>query len=458
MIMVFNFFEKVEQKFIKGYVMKAGMRNSFFLMPVLGIFVGVSFAASPTVEVGTWGNFAKGAISHTFDDYPYTGTLQQVGSGQEAFDAKKLHMTLFVITKSVTDWTKLNDAFKKGHEIASHTQTHGSNASELGPSQQDIKKNVPGEMCVSLAYPNGTTIAGALQTYIAARTIQGRTNAKTPGDFSQIATQGVGMGSGNYETVVTNESTDMNKLADEAASGNKWATAMHHGIGGSSDPKHSWAFTDVGEMAKHLDYLDKNRSKIWCETFGNVARYIKEREAAKVTVKSSDAKSVTVTLTDNLADSIYNFPLSLRFECPTGWTESTAKQGTKVMPDTIITDATSSKKYVMFQAVPNKGDVIVSSGKDDTSVAMERFFGFGSNQVSPVKRLHGELIIDQSQFSGPGAAVTLFNLQGKELARYNLSGSASRVTLPIDKINRSALIVRISSANKSYVCTVLPQS
>ena len=243
-------------------------------MFIFSVFLMNASAADPTFEIGTWGNFCQGAVSHTFDDYPYTGTLQQVGTGQAAFDAKGLHMTLFVITGSVTDWSKLKAASAKGHEIASHSVTHASNASELIPSQDAIKKNVPGEMCVSIAYPNGNAIAGCLKNYIAARNIQGANNPKTPSDFAQINTQGFGVGAGNYK----NDAASMNSWADAAASGNKWGTAMHHGIGNANDPKHSWAMTNIDEMVKHLDYLDKNRNKIWCETFGNVARYIKERD------------------------------------------------------------------------------------------------------------------------------------------------------------------------------------
>jgi hypothetical protein len=45
-------------------------------------------AAEEPFEIGTWGNFCKGAISHTFDDYPTSSTNQQVASGQAAFDEK----------------------------------------------------------------------------------------------------------------------------------------------------------------------------------------------------------------------------------------------------------------------------------------------------------------------------------------------------------------------------------
>jgi hypothetical protein len=86
-----------------------------------------------------------------------------------------------------------------------------------------------------------------------------------------------------------------------------WATFCHHGIGSEN---HGYAVTKIDAVKSHLAYLDKNRDKIWCETFGNVARYIKERDKASLTVKSSTDNQITVSLTDDLADSIFNYPLT----------------------------------------------------------------------------------------------------------------------------------------------------
>ena len=93
----------------------------------------------------------------------------------------------------------------------------------------------------------------------------------------------------------------LNSFADEAANKNGWGVYCHHGIGSDG---HSWAVTNLNAMKEHLNYLDRNRDKIWCETFGNVARYIKERDAASLTVESSEPNQIKVKLTDNLPDNL----------------------------------------------------------------------------------------------------------------------------------------------------------
>jgi hypothetical protein len=298
-------------------------------------------------------------------------------------------------------------------------------------------------MCVSFAYPNGTAVSGVLNRYIAARNISGSVNAKSPSNFAQINTQGFGVP--NY----SNDANSMNSLADKAISGNQWATAMHHGIG---EDKHDWAATSLDAMKTHLDYLDKNRAKIWCETFGNVARYIRERDAAKVTVKSSDANSITVQITDGLADSIFNYPLTLRTTLPSGWTTAAVKQETKAVWDTIVT--ASSKQYIMFHAVPDGGDIVLS--KDATGIA-DRSLRAVWSIGNPITRHRGSIIIDAQKFGNAHFNVTIFNVQGKLLAHYRHSFQGSNAVIPINTFKNETFFVKIAGVNPTYTEKFIPQ-
>jgi hypothetical protein len=416
---------------------------------VLGLLFSIASATTPTFTIGTWGNFSTCAISHTFDDYGMSGlgNITNASTGRGAFDLYGFHMTIFVVTNDMSNWAPLDSAFVHGHEIASHTQTHSSSASELSPSQQAIKQNVKGEMCATIAYPNCNTPgdASVLNYYIAGRNCTATTNAKSPTNFAQINSKMFGVGSCNCP----NDSASLSSFASSAVSSNGWAVYCHHGIGSDS---HSWAVTSLDAIKAHLKYLNNNRSTYWVETFGNVARYIKERDAATVTVKSSSSSQITITVTDNLADSIFNYPLSIRCELPSGWSDPVVKQNNKTMQDTIVT--VSSKQYLMFQAVPNGGDVVLTGGSVNV---LNRFAESDLNGTVPVKKVRSTLIIDTKQFAGSAVSVTLINLQGKELARYNLAGTGRTYSLPIDKISRSVFIARVFGAGKTYMVTFLPQ-
>src|SRR5690554_8232597 len=98
--------------------MKSRKLNKWGLAVLLNALMVPALAGveSP-FEVGTWGNFCDGAISHTFDD----NTAGQISSAQPLFDEKGFKMTFFICTGWGADWDNLKKAFEKGHEIGSHT-------------------------------------------------------------------------------------------------------------------------------------------------------------------------------------------------------------------------------------------------------------------------------------------------------------------------------------------------
>ncbi len=224
----------------------------------------------------------------------------------------------------------------------------------------------------------------------------------------------------------------------------------HHGIG-QENPAHGWATTDLNAMKGHLDYLDQNRSKIWIETFGNVARYIRERDSASVTKKDSIEGKFTISVTDNLPDSIYDYPLTIRRPLPDGWTTAYVKQDGKAMDDTIVT--VESKQYVMFKAVPDGGDVTIS--KDSGGVAVSSILRTGKSSPAMTIR-NGILQIDRQRF-GSDAILAIFTLQGKALGRRTLGAQESRIALPRDVVGGSTLLVSISGAGKRCISPFVPQ-
>ncbi len=399
-------------------------------------------------EIGTWGNFAKGAVSHTFDDWPTSGATQITATGMDAFDEKKIHMTIFVSTDGLTsnNWKSLQTAFSHGHEIGSHNQQHNSNASGVKPSHDAIIKNVPGEKAVSMAYPycEPPGDAEVLKYFIAGRICNEQINNKTPGNFAQIGANGVGAGGGNY----TNDAAGINAIADQAVSKNGWAVYMHHGIGSDT---HSWAITNLNEMKKHLDYLDKNRGRIWAETFGNVARYIKERDAVSLVVKSSTDSKITISLSDNLTDSIFNYPLTIRRLLPDGWTTATVLQMGKPVVDSVVT--IDSKKYIMFHAVPDGGDIVITSGEVSVSRSVS-----GSLIVNPVILNKSLLTIHPESFSSASAiSVSLFNLKGELMTGFSFKNRGTPYSIPVDAFSYSAFVVKVTDGNVTFVSRCLSQ-
>ncbi len=406
------------------------------------LIMSSSAAVQAPFEIGTWGNFCKAAVSQTFDD----NTNGQTGAGQEAFDAKGFKMTIFTSQAFGPDWNKLKSAFAKGHEIASHSVTHSQNMpdAECPTSQNAVREKVPGEMCVTIAYPYCNIPNPQTQLkkcYIAGRICDNQIANKSPSDMYKISAIIAG-------NAGVNNSSSFNSKADEAASKNGWLVWLHHGVGNDG---HGYSNTDLNALKGHLDYLDANRDKFWTETFGNVARYIKERDAASLTVETSTDNLIKVKLTDNLVDSIYNYPLSIRFPLPEGWDENNVRitQDGEDVEDSIVT--VNSKKYVMFKAVPDNGDIIIENG---TMVRKNVLTLVSQNRLVLNKSI---LSFNVDNFSGPVVQATLFDLKGKLIGKYSVNKSGSSVSIPVQTLSNSAVLVKITDGNTTVVSRCLAQ-
>lgn len=411
----------------------------FVSLPMSIVFAGVD----APFEIGTWGNFAKGAVSHTFDDWPNYGATQITVTGMDAFDEKNIHMTIFVSPGWLTmdNWKSLQRAFSHGHEIGSHNQFHDSDAAGVKTSYAATIQNIPGEKAVTIAYPFCIPLGDeeVLKYFIAGRICNELVNNKTPENFAQISAKGIGAGEGNYPDDVAS----INAIADQAANTNGWAVYMHHGIGSDT---HTGATTNIDELKKHLDYLDKNRDKIWAETFGNVARYIKERDAGSLTVKSSTINKITVSLTDSLVDSIFNYPLTIRRPLPDGWEKVAVTQNSKPLDDSIV--IVNSKKYMMFNVIPDGGDIVIAS----IEASINRQMQFTQLVYAAVLNKSKLIIVCPDGFStGSIISISLFNLKGELITGYTFKNRTTPFSVPIEAFSNSAFVVRITDGKKVFV-------
>ena len=117
----------------------------------VGMFaVGAAFAQN--AEIATWSGFRKGAASFTFDD----GAPSHVSDGGPLFDKYGYKATFNVVVNWNPDWSGFGNMAKNGHEIASHSNTHGQN---MSGEEASSKKSIEGKIqqkygIITVAYPN----------------------------------------------------------------------------------------------------------------------------------------------------------------------------------------------------------------------------------------------------------------------------------------------------------------
>ena len=336
------------------------------LIPLLVMFFagcGTVLAGTidPPYEVGTWQGFRTAAITYSFDDNCYNQYLIAI----PMFNQYDYDGTFFLVTDWVTDWTPWQNGAAEGHEMASHTVTHarlkGLNEAdqiyEYSVSQDTINTYIPGNQCRTIAYPNCRSGTESLcaQYYIAGRNCSGGYNLPTPDNFYEIKANICGS-RGSVKSIA-----DFISKNEAAAAAGGWQMYLLHGI--DDDGGYSPLTSTI--LQESLDYLDARRSTYWVSNMLNVVKYIKERDDVSVTEVSNQGNSITVQVTDTLDNAVYNYPITIRRPLPTGWSAATVKQGGQPVDSSIV--AVSGTTYVMFDAVPDGGDVVISEGQGDTT-------------------------------------------------------------------------------------------
>ena len=329
--------------------------SAFIALFMLLSFNDSSFSQSIAApyEVGAWQGFRSAAISYTFDD----NCSNQLALVVPMFNEFNFKLTLFTVINWSPNWTGLQNAIAHGHEVASHTLSHPSLGSlsdsmqtiELANSKSIIDAHITGQQCITLAYPNcvvgNTSIVK--QYYFAARGCSGVIESQSPVNFMNISSIICGA-LGSIKT-----SADFNARANSAASSKGWCVYLLHGI--DSDGGYSPLSSDT--LRASLEYLKSNPQKFWVTSFGNAAKYIRERNAASVSEIHASNDTITCIESDTLDPVIYNCPLTIRRSLPLGWSSAYVVQNGDTIASQIV--QIDSSRYLMFDVLPDNGAIAI---------------------------------------------------------------------------------------------------
>lgn len=334
-------------------------KNLSFVMAVGWVF-SLSLAglaeAQDNMQIATWAGFRSAAASFTFDD----NAPSHVTKVAPEFKKRGYAATFNVVTSWMNQqnaWSNFAGLVADGHEIASHTDSHGSGdlSNELASSKSTINQKITGQDCNTIAYPYCTvpTNGSALKSnYMGGRICDGQVMGKSPSDYFRISAITTGSGDGNNFNDVTQLTGKMQQAKNQGG----WVVFLTHGIQGESNGSATYSPTSLSTITGALDWAKTN--DIWVTTFRNAIMYSKERDKSTIAKKSGNASSETYTLTHSIKDNVsnYDYPLSIRIKNSNNWTTVSGTQGGKAIT-TSIKDG-----YIYFDAVPNGGDIVISSG------------------------------------------------------------------------------------------------
>lgn len=150
------------------------------------------------------------------------------------------------------------------------------------------------------------------------------------------------------QTVYTRTTLDeLNGWVDTAAAGdNIWLVTVHHGIDGIG-----WEAMTREDMEAHFRHVVERERDVWVGTFGDGARYVKERLSAVVTAAVCEkCGAITVTVDHPLDKELFDMPLTLRTAVDPSWEEAKVTQGERAVVVPVVREG--GRSYVMYCAVP----------------------------------------------------------------------------------------------------------
>lgn len=320
-------------------------------------------------EVCLWKDDKYAAISLTIDDNcrpDHDWWLEQA-------DKHGFKLTWFVITDRVggrnsgfdgtwADWQRLADA---GHSIQSHTTNHRAAKKGEPPIPDEdvhamyrdslaaINAHVTNNVACCIAYPRGEPHREiAAQYAIACRGTYGAPSEVNTVDYLNVNEGNYAQG---YINVLLGGEADEPKWLNKADRRFRrgWCAVLHHLVHHGRTKEEIDA--SVAATEAKLANLAKYKDRIWIDTFPAVAKYGQERDTATLKTVSSDAKRISLSLSDRMDDKLFDESLTLKVRLPDDWRTVRATQGGNPVRAVFLSH--DGHSYALVDAVPDRGAV-----------------------------------------------------------------------------------------------------
>jgi len=272
-----------------------------------------------------------------------------------------------VLDEVDVSWDDLRMIAAQGHEFASHMVTHPRLAGldepniiyELEKSREEILNQLGPKHIFSAEVPFGTenerAMEYALKAYHALRnrmpeewlTELNRSSRKQPGEAETEYVQWQRGATTRTPLTMMQSWVDTTLVHD-----NIWLVLVFHGVDSIG-----WEALSSELLNEYFSYMKAREDDLWIATFGDVARYIRERMNSTL-VTEKKGRNIVTNVTNSLDTAFYNIPLTVKTYVPRGWKEVSVMQGEKAITVQQKTDERGS--YVLYPALPGKGEIILA--------------------------------------------------------------------------------------------------
>jgi peptidoglycan/xylan/chitin deacetylase (PgdA/CDA1 family) len=368
-------------RYFKGKIFFISIQ--IILLSIVSVFPQTGFVTK--LKVTKWADDKESAFTFSFDD----GFLSHAINAGPILEQFNFKSTFNIMPPFLTEtlpgiwrygtWPMFAQLAQYGHEIASHTMNHdyltslpvgdtiteGSVLYELYQSKKEIQQRIPGEQCITLAYPYSDRNE-FIDSLTALFYEASRSAALEPNDYSLDYFYDLNSYVVHFDLPRNTLADDLDELysfmnwTHNAILNQQWAIMMIHEIvpqselpdlvnQGLYEPISSEWFSLLCDWIK----TRSDNNDIWVETTANVVRYMKQRDDYEYQVLSSTVDEIKLNISDDLDNEIYNYPLSAYVTIPENWSYVLFTQSNRI--DTLTSLTTDSGKVVLSKIIPDGG-------------------------------------------------------------------------------------------------------
>ena len=252
------------------------------------------------------------------------------------------------------NWAEFGRLFAAGHEVQNHTFSHTDHDNtrpeaeiihEYLDANRYIEDQIPGSVVDTMAYPNGVgnhDIASLL--YSAARGVTGGANKPEATNYLDTRCVGTIDAHADIDAIIYGTST-VSWMGNNAYI-RGWANALYHWV------------TDKPSTAVQLQYVHDHADLLWVDSFRTIARYCQQRDTAVVTVIENTPARVAFTLSDDMDDTTFDYPLTLKVRMHDDWSDVAATQDAQAVDVAVV--AHDGAYYALVKAVPDRGEIVLT--------------------------------------------------------------------------------------------------
>lgn len=306
-------------------------------------------------HVSLWDGDKIAAVTITIDD-----NIEEDHAWWRSMQQKyNLEFTWFIIINRVLNWANFQTLIDAGNEVQAHDSeinydhcklanaTDTKYLTDITLVRDTINQRLTNNQSLTFAYPCGQQRNYlSRDLFIAMRGVTGTMNYANKTNYLNINSRSA-----------TNDVNDLDILLFPNET--LWNKVFYRGLASY----HYHKVTDKTGTEEFLSAVSEKSDSIWVGKFSEVTKYGQERDSHTLTVDEVNVESIKFTLTDEMNDTYFDYPLTVKIRIENNWEGILSIQNGKVVESNIVIN--NGNSFAIVKAIPDSGQVTISKNHAD---------------------------------------------------------------------------------------------